>query len=220
MAILPKLASKNDVWMITLGVLLGIIGYGIYDEWVNTFGHIWGTIIIAVAALVAILIAHHLVYVETGLDKEVKTRPTHAYDLKHEERIISILEVALLCLSFSFLFLLAYALYVYLSGYGILEIDPEYTDGILIASSILYGFWVIKLERVSTSRIANARIIFFTISILLLIMTVLFIAIDAVDPTYRIKALATAVFCFLMNIANLVLIQFLEWSHEITEIKK
>ena len=89
------------------------------------------------------------------------------------------------------------------------EVDAEYINSILTASSILYGFWMVLMQMKSTKKIS---LIFSLGALFLLALSVLMTYFNAIGFLPDILALFSCMVSFLWNITLLLKVLYHESS--------
>ena len=87
------------------------------------------------------------------------------------------------------------------------EVDAEYINSILTASSILYGFWMVLMQMKSTKKIS---LIFSLGALFLLALSVLMTYFNAIGFLPDIMALFSCMMSFLWNTAALSIVLYHE----------
>ena len=87
------------------------------------------------------------------------------------------------------------------------EVDAEYINSILTASSILYGFWMVLMQMKSTKKIS---LIFSLGALFLLALSVLMTYFNAIGFLPDIMALFSCMMSFFWNTAALSIVLYHE----------
>jgi len=94
------------------------------------------------------------------------------------------------------------------------EVDVEYINGILTASSILYGFWIVLLQVKSIPREVSS--VFSFIALFLLLISVLMIYLNAIGLVSSTPALFACMASFIANTFMLFLTLYLYYLYHVT----